>query len=164
MSSRGATITIHTTAFEHNQRIPDRHSGEGQDASPPLRWSGVPEGTKQLALICDDPDAPTPEPWVHWVLYHVPADTAELTEALPRESKLDNPAGALQGVNSFPSDNVGYRGPMPPKGHGTHHYQFKLYALDTELNLPPRADKAALLEAMEGHVIGEGELIGTFER
>lgn len=158
-------IELTSPAFAEGKRIPVKYTGEGQDVSPPLRWSGVPEGTKELALICDDPDAPTAEPWVHWVIYKIPADTKELAEGIPRVARLKEPAGALQGKNSWPSgDVIGYRGPMPPPGHGTHRYFFKLYALGAKLVLEPGATKKQLLEAMEGRILGEGQLMGTYER
>ena len=155
-------ITIKSPSFDHGQPIPTRNTGDGADVSPMLRWAGVPDEAKELALICDDPDAPTPEPWVHWVLYKIPEGTAGLPEQIFKSAKLDIPVGAYQGTNSW--DAIGYGGPAPPPGHGTHHYHFKLYALDTTLDVPEGIDKAALLKAMEGHVIAEGELIGTYER
>jgi len=167
VSSKGAKvmkIEVTSSAFAHGQPIPKKYTGEGQDVSPPLSWKNVPEGTKELALICDDPDAPTPEPWVHWVIYKIPAGTTGLPEGVPREPRPKQPAGALQGKNSWPKDNIGYRGPMPPPGHGTHHYHFKLYALDAPLPMPPGVDKKAVLGAIKDHVLAEGELIGTYQR
>jgi Raf kinase inhibitor-like YbhB/YbcL family protein len=158
-------IEITSTAFQNGEAIPKQYTGEGQDLSPQLSWSGVPEGTKQLALICDDPDAPTPEPWVHWVIYNIPPDTTGLPEGVAKTIHLSDPPGAVQGKNSWPSgQTIGYRGPMPPPGHGVHRYFFKLYALDTELDVEPGAAKNALLGAMEGHVLDEGQLMGTYER
>lgn len=156
------SITITSSAFQANQPIPRRHSGEGEDVSPALGWSNLPAGTKELALIVDDPDAPTAEPWVHWVLYKIPADTQGLDENITPSLNVSSPPGVLQGKNSW--GKVGYGGPMPPPGHGTHHYYFKLYALDTNLDLAPGADKKALLNAMSGHILAEGELIGTYQR
>lgn len=157
-------IEVTSTAFKQGERIGKRHTGEGEDLSPPLAWKNLPEGTKELALICDDPDAPTPEPWVHWVIYKLPPTLQGLPEGVPRDAKLAEPAGALQGVNSWESDNLGYRGPMPPKGHGQHRYFFRLYALKTALEARPGMDKKALLKAMSGQVLGEGELMGTYSR
>jgi Raf kinase inhibitor-like YbhB/YbcL family protein len=158
-------IEITSTAFNNGEPIPKQYTGEGADVSPPLAWSGVPDGTKELAMICDDPDAPTPEPWVHWVIYKMPANTAALLEGVDTAAQLSQPAGAAQGKNSWPSgQTIGYRGPMPPPGHGVHHYFFKLYALDAELSLEPGTDKKALLQAMEGHVLDQGQLMGTYER
>ncbi len=164
MSEATQTITVRSSAFEQGQAIPKKYTGEGQDVSPPLQWEGAPEGTKQFALICDDPDAPCDEPWVHWVLYGIPSSVTQLPEGLPRQPQLDSPTGALQGQNSFAKDNIGYRGPMPPRGHDAHHYHFKLYALDQTLDLQPKMNKAAPLKAMQGHVIAQGELIGTYKR
>ena len=149
-----AKLTITSTAFAAGQPVPKKYTGDGEDKSPPLSWSGVPAAAKELALIVDDPDAPTDEPWVHWVIYKIPASAKGLAEG--------DPAGAPQGKNSF--DNVGYGGPSPPPGHGTHHYHFKLYALGAPLAVQGGLDKKALLSAMSGHIIAQGELIGTYER
>jgi Raf kinase inhibitor-like YbhB/YbcL family protein len=155
-------IVVESKAFKANERIPVKYTGEGEDISPPLTWSGVPAATKEIALIMDDPDAPTPEPWVHWVLYKVPAGTSGLPEKVANQEKLSVPPGALQGKTSAPK--IGYHGPMPPKGHGVHHYHFKVYALDAALELKPGLDKKSLLKAMAGHILAEGELVGTYER
>ncbi|HID74936.1 MAG TPA: YbhB/YbcL family Raf kinase inhibitor-like protein [Planctomycetaceae bacterium] len=165
----GSAIQLTSTAFADGQPIPAKYTEDGDDLSPPLAWSNLPEGTEELALICDDPDAPSPsrpapEPWVHWVIYKIPADTTELAEGIPRQQQLDKPAGAMQGVNSWSSDNIGYRGPAPPAGSGKHRYFFKLYALDAKLDLKPGASKAELRQAMEGHVLGTGQLVGTYQR
>ncbi len=157
------TISVTSTAFEAGKPIPKKYTGEGPDLSPPLAWSNVPQGTKELALICDDPDAPMGT-WVHWVLYKIPAGTTSLPEGLPREKTLQTPAGAVQGVNSFNKDNLGYRGPMPPPGHGTHHYHFKIYALDKPVAAPPGVDKKTLLAEIHDHTIAQGEIIGTYQR
>lgn len=157
-------LQVKSSAFSNNEPIPRKYTEDGQDLSPPLSWSGAPEQTKQFALIVDDPDAPREEPWVHWVLYKIPPGTTSLPEGLPRTKTLDMPAGAVQGVNSFRGDNIGYRGPAPPPGHGTHHYHFKVYALDTIIDAGPGLTKDALLKQMEGHVLATGELVGTYER
>ncbi len=158
------TISLTSRAFRDGDPIPRRHTGDGEDLSPPLAWTGVPAGTQELALLCDDPDAPTPQPWVHWVIFNIPADVTSLPEGVPRKPRLDEPISATQGTNSWPSNNVGYRGPAPPRGHGTHHYHFVLYALDHRLTLPPGADKPGLMKAMKGHILATGELVGTYER
>lgn len=150
------------SAFTDGRAVPKRHTGDGEDLSPELKWAGLPKDTKELALIVDDPDAPTPEPWVHWLIYNIPADTTGLAEGVPREPTLQAPPGALQGKNSW--DQVGYRGPAPPQGHGTHHYHFKLYALDAPLSAGPGLDKKGLLDAMSGHVLGHCEVVGTYQR
>ena len=156
------TFTIRSSAFADQARIPKRFTGDGEDVSPELSWSGVPAGAKELALICDDPDAPTPEPWVHWVIYKIPTTATGLRENIPKTGSMSEPAGAMQGVNSW--GTIGYRGPAPPKGHGVHHYHFKLYAVDTALNVAAGVDKKKLLSAMQGHIVAQGELVGTYER
>ncbi len=158
------TISLTSTAFENGGAIPRRHTGDGEDLSPPLAWAGVPEGTRELALVCDDPDAPTPQPWVHWVLFNVPPDVTSLPEGVPRKARLTEPFTATQGVNSWMSDNTGYRGPAPPRGHGMHHYHFVLYALDQRVTLPPSADRPGLMKAIKGHVLATGKLTGTYQR
>ncbi len=155
-------ITITSPAFSHNEPISRKHTGEGEDVSPELAWSGIPEGTQELALIMDDPDAPRAEPWVHWVIHKLSPTLTGLPEGVPTSATLTDPAGALQGKNSW--GRVGYGGPMPPPGHGVHHYHFKLYALDTALDVQAGLDKDALLAKMQGHILAEGELIGTYER
>ena len=159
-------------AFAHESQIPQQYTGVGVDKSPPLVWSDVPQGTQSFALICDDPDAPSranprPEgPWVHWVIYNIPASERQLTEALAAQVELDQPLGTAQGRNDFGSPgNIGYRGPMPPQGSGPHRYFFKLYALDQRLELSPQdANKQSLLTAIHGHVLAQAELMGLFER
>jgi Raf kinase inhibitor-like YbhB/YbcL family protein len=158
-------IQITSSAFTQGQPIPKKYTGEGPDVSPQLAWTGAPQNTKEFALICDDPDAPTAEPWVHWVIYKIPASATGLPEGVPQAEHPKDPAGALQGTNSWPKgENTGYRGPMPPVGHGVHHYHFKLYALDAPLSVSPGLDKKGLLAAMENHIMAQGELMGTYER
>lgn len=157
MEIKTKTIEVKSSAFETGEMIPKKYTCDGEDVSPPLSWSGVPEGTKSLALISDDPDAPMGT-WVHWVLYDLPASVKELQENFPKEKTLHS--GAKQGITDF--KRIGYGGPCPPSG--THRYFFKFYALDTKLNLEPGATKKQLLAAMEGHIIGEGELMGKYKR
>ena len=158
-------IRISSTAFADGQAIPKAHTGDGQDLSPPLTWDSLPENTQELALICDDPDAPTAEPWVHWVLYKVPPTVPELPAGLSASSRLDAPISALQGRNSWSSGRtMGYRGPAPPPGHGVHHYRFQLFALDCELALRPGVDKRTLLQALQGHILSQATLVGTYQR
>ena len=147
-------ITMSSPAFGAGAPIPKKHTGEGEDVSPALQWGGVPATAKELALICDDPDAPTPQPWVHWVLYKIP----------PHDGGLDEgkSGAALDGLNSW--GERGYKGPMPPPGHGVHHYHFKLYALKAELNVGAGLTKDQLLAAMKGQILAQGELVGTYER
>ncbi len=150
-------IKITSSAFEQGNLIPAKYTCDGADVSPPLRWEGIPEGTKSIALINDDPDAPMGT-WVHWVLFNLPADIKELAENIPPEETLLNEA--KQGISDF--GRIGYGGPCPPSG--THRYFFKIYALDTELSLESGANKHQLLKAMEGHILGQGELIGKYKR
>jgi Raf kinase inhibitor-like YbhB/YbcL family protein len=162
--SPNVVVQLTSTDFEAGQVIPKEFTGEGEDRSPQLSWGELPDGTRELALICDDPDAPTSTPWVHWVLYGIQPDVSSLPAGLPKDAEIDQPIRALQGKNSWTSgQTVGYRGPMPPPGHGVHHYHFKLFALDAPLGLKSQSTKAELLAAMEGHVLGTGELIGTYE-
>lgn len=151
-------IELSSPAFQEGQTIPKQHTGDGADTSPPLHWADPPPATKSLALICDDPDAPVGT-WVHWVLFNLPADLRTLDPAVPVDDVLDN--GAKQGKNDFGA--IGYGGPAPPRGK-PHRYFFKLYALDTMLDLPAGATKAQLLAAMKGHVNAEGQLMGTYSR
>lgn len=156
-------IKLTSTEFAEGKPIPAKCTADGANLSPPLAWSDLPEGTKELALICDDPDAPSAEPWVHWVIYKIPATATELPESSSGgDAAGRQPAGAIEGRNSF--DALGYGGPAPPPGHGRHRYYFKLYALDAELDLKPGLDKDSLLTAIQGHVLGEGQLMGTYQR
>jgi len=153
---------LSSSAFQQDQLIPRQYTGEGDDISPALTWTAPPDGTRELALIVDDPDAPTDEPWVHWVLYRLPPSATGLSERVAPALR-SGPSGAVQGANSWPK-GIGYRGPMPPREHGVHHYHFRLYAIDSELKLEPGLDKNSLLAAMEGHILGVAELVGTYER
>ncbi|OQY29142.1 MAG: hypothetical protein B6244_04715 [Candidatus Cloacimonetes bacterium 4572_55] len=153
------TFQVISPAFEEDETVPVRYTCEGDNISPALSWSNVPDAAKELALICDDPDAPAGT-WVHWIVFHIPPDTTGLPENFPLDEEL--PSGIRQGVTSF--QTIGYGGPCPPRGRGVHHYLFKLYALDTELSLKPGATKEELLTAMEGHILAETQLIGEFER
>jgi Raf kinase inhibitor-like YbhB/YbcL family protein len=157
-----ASLQIRSSAFSEGVPIPRRHTGDGEDLSPPLSWQGLPAAARELALIVDDPDAPTKEPWVHWVIYNLPATLNELPEGIVPAVHANVAPGAVQGKNSW--NTVGYRGPAPPKGHGTHRYYFKLYALDAALGLPAGLDKAGLLKKMEGHIVSQAALMGTYQR
>ncbi|MBI2286963.1 MAG: YbhB/YbcL family Raf kinase inhibitor-like protein [Nitrosomonadales bacterium] len=179
------SLAITSPSFPHNGAIPARHTCDGLNVSPPLAWAGVPAGTKSLALIVDDPDAPDPAApkmtWVHWVLYNIPTAAHGLTEGVavkdspagtlqvkPSGSELgitpvavkDSPAGTLQGVNDW--QRTGYGGPCPPVGR--HRYFFKLYALDILLPDLKHPTKAVLEKAMQGHVLAHSELIGLYQR
>ncbi len=150
-------LELVSSAFGPGESIPVKYSCDGSDISPPLQWNAPPEGTQSFALISDDPDAPVGT-WVHWVLYDLPAATRDLSEALPPDAALSS--GGLHGENGW--KRLGYGGPCPPSG--THRYFFKLYALDSVLNLEPGATAAQLHQAMEGHILAEGELMGTYSR
>ncbi|MHB1187422.1 YbhB/YbcL family Raf kinase inhibitor-like protein [Thiobacillus sp.] len=155
-------MELNSSAFARNADIPSQHTCEGSDQSPPLAWSGVPAGTKSLALIVDDPDAPDPAApkmtWVHWVLYNLPPGTTGLETAMSRTPKL--PAGTHEGLNDWKRE--GYGGPCPPIGR--HRYVHKLYALDTVLPVLHPATKAALEKAMQGHILAKGELVGYYRK
>jgi Raf kinase inhibitor-like YbhB/YbcL family protein len=153
-----SAIELKSDAFDHEMEIPAKYTCEGEDISPDLVWSKPPEGTVELALICDDPDAPMGT-WTHWVMYGIPADTGGFEEAFPDLEQTKS--GILQGENSW--GKIGYGGPCPPKGK-PHRYFFKLFALDKALDLKPGMDKEALEKAMKGHIIGYGELMGTYAR
>ena len=154
-------LTISSPAFAANGTIPAVHTCEGKDISPTLNWSGVPTGAKSLALIVDDPDAPDPKApkmtWVHWVLYNLPPTATGLAEAI---GPKDLPPGTLEGTNDW--KRTGYGGPCPPIGR--HRYFFKLYALDSTLPDLNRPTRDALLKAMEGHILQQTEMIGTYQK
>ena len=150
-------LTIKSSAFEAEGMIPSKYTCDGADISPPLEWTGVPDDAESLVLISDDPDAPG-KTWVHWVLFNLPPEVSSLKEDMPKDKTLDN--GAVQGVTDFGRN--GYGGPCPPGG--THRYFFKLYALDTTLDLGPSAKKRDVINAMEGHVLAEGQLMGKYAR
>jgi hypothetical protein len=148
------TFEIRSTAFAPGEVIPRRHSREGDDLSPHLYWKDEPAGTRSFALVCDDPDAPRAEPWVHWVVWGIPPGVHELDEG--------DAGAATEGANDF--GDRGWGGPLPPKGHGPHRYQFHLYALDAAPSLDAGATKAQLLAAVRGHVLAEAAMVGTYER
>ncbi|MEW6008661.1 MAG: YbhB/YbcL family Raf kinase inhibitor-like protein [Candidatus Omnitrophota bacterium] len=151
-------LELNSPAFKNNEFIPKIYTCEGADNSPKLSWSGAPDGTKSFVLINDDPDAPMGT-WVHWLVYDIPSSVTSLDENVPKSTFLEN--GAKQGNTSFGS--VGYGGPCPPPGKA-HRYFFKLYALDTLLNLKPGVNKSQLIKAMEGHVLAEAQLVGLYKR
>ena len=154
-------LTLTSTAFAPDGAIPSHYTCEGKDISPPLAWRDAPAETRSFALVVDDPDAPDPaapqRTWVHWVLYNIPAGINELAEAI---APKDLPAGTREGLNDW--GRTGYGGPCPPIGR--HRYFHKLYALDTVLPELARPDKAALEQAMAGHVLAKAELVGTYEK
>jgi Raf kinase inhibitor-like YbhB/YbcL family protein len=150
-------ITITSSAFTEGVMIPKKHTCDAEDLSPDLKWSGVPKEAKSLALICDDPDAPVGT-WVHWVLSNIPADVTTLAADVPSDPVLKN--GARHGKNDF--RKLGYGGPCPPGG--THRCFFKIYALDTLLTLESGSTKAHLFDAIRGHILAQGQLMGEYKR
>jgi Raf kinase inhibitor-like YbhB/YbcL family protein len=151
------TFTISSPAFRDGDEIPVEFTCDGSNASPALAWASAPPGAKTLALLCDDPDAPN-RSFVHWVLYNLPPTSAGMPQGVPPKGELED--GILQGLNS--ARRVGYMGPCPPNGR--HRYFFKLYALDKSLALTGSPTKEELLTAMKGHILGEAQLMGTYER
>lgn len=158
IAEEGMDMQVKSTAFEENGLIPRKYTCDGADVSPPLRWLKPPAGTKSIALICDDPDAPMGT-WVHWVIYGLSPETILLPEGVPPQKSVLG--GAKQGMTDF--RRIGYGGPCPPKGPA-HRYFFKVYALDMELNLPPGATKQDVEKAMKGHILSEGQLMGKYGR
>lgn len=148
-----ADLKVRSTAFDHHRPIPARHTSEGEDISPQLSWSGVPEGTRSFALICHDPDAPLVDGFTHWVAYGIGAAVDSLDEGTD---------AVVAGVNS--AGNLGYNGPAPPPDHGSHHYYFWIYALDDELDLAPGLSRRELIDAIADHVIEQARLVGTYKR
>jgi Raf kinase inhibitor-like YbhB/YbcL family protein len=155
--AKEVVMDITSPRFEHEAEIPLEYTCDGADVSPPLQWAAGPQGTKSYALIMDDPDAPN-RTWVHWVIWNIPEP--KLTDVIPLEPTLEN--GIAQGTNSW--GKIGYGGPCPPPPTGRHRYFFKIYALDTTLDFPPSTTKEQLLDAMEGHILAQGELMGTYAR
>jgi Raf kinase inhibitor-like YbhB/YbcL family protein len=150
-------LKLTSTAFKEGEAIPRGYTCDGANVSPPLEWTGVPKSAKTIAIIADDPDAPSGT-FVHWVLFNLPADGLGLIENTPQTETLNG--GGMQGKNDF--EKTGYGGPCPPSG--THRYFFKFYALDTELPSKAGATKAEVEKAMEGHVVGQAQLMGTYKR
>jgi Raf kinase inhibitor-like YbhB/YbcL family protein len=168
-----AILTVTSTAFKNGDAIPIEYTADGRNVSPPLAWSGAPASTREFALILDDPDAPTPLPFVHWVIYKIPAKATGLPEALSMGSAVKAPGmeAAVQGTTGFamyargggPPPQPGYRGPAPPPGK-PHHYRFKLFALNAALDAREGMTRDDLLQAMDGKIVAQGELVGVYER
>lgn len=151
-------MNLVSATFQAGQPIPVDSTCDGADRAPQLAWSEIPVATRSFALVCDDPDAPRGT-WVHWVLFNLPADAVELASGVPSDPEL--PSGARQGVND--SGDTGYGGPCPPPG-ASHRYFFRLYSLDTSLNLPPGISRAELDQAMRDHILAEATIMGTYRR
>jgi hypothetical protein len=159
-----ASLTVTSPTIRANETIPVDHTADGRNISPAIQWSGAPAATRQFALVCDDPDAPLPGGFVHWVVYKIPAAATGLPAELPMDATLTAPpelAGTIQGVSGF--RRPGYRGPAPPPGK-PHHYIFTVYALDAALPLEPGLNRNQLLDAIKGHVVAQGSLTGIYER
>jgi Raf kinase inhibitor-like YbhB/YbcL family protein len=152
-------ITVSSPAIHGT--ISRMQSEYGEGVSPEIWWDRI-EGAKSYALILEDPDAKSVTPFVHWVAYNIPADRTSLPEGLQEQAQLTEPASLLQGKTS--KGNIGYFGPRPPVGDPPHHYHFQMFALDRELDVPPGAERDAVLAAMSGHVLAAGELVGTYEQ
>jgi Raf kinase inhibitor-like YbhB/YbcL family protein len=158
---RNRLLTATSSAFDYGGTIPTVHTCDGEDRSPPLSVSGVPNGTESLAILVDDPDAGT-EPFVHWTCWNIPPNVDSIPANRPAAETLDGPAGAVQGTND--ADEIGYAGPCPPEGEDAHRYRFIVFALDTTLDLEAGADSEAFQSAIEGHVVQSTLLTGTYER
>jgi Raf kinase inhibitor-like YbhB/YbcL family protein len=157
------SLTVKSPTIVEGHAIPVAHTEDGEDLSPGLTWTGASKAVVSFALIVDDPDAPGDEEWVHWILVNLPGNLAALPAGFHEGNfPADAPEGLIQGTNSW--GTVGYRGPAPPKGHGLHHYHFKLYALDAKLAVPLGIKKHDLLEMLSGHILARGELVGTYRR
>jgi Raf kinase inhibitor-like YbhB/YbcL family protein len=152
-------IEVTSAAFHEGETIPAQYTCDGDNVSPPLRWGRLPKDSQSLALICEDPDAPSGT-FVHWLIFNLPPIVSDLPEAMPTYQDLEE-TGAIQGRNDF--NNIGYDGPCPPPGN-PHRYYFRLYALDTKLELTAGAKKREFMHALEGHILGEGHLMGTYQR
>jgi Raf kinase inhibitor-like YbhB/YbcL family protein len=158
VGSTAPALPVESSAFKDGAAIPEEYTCDGKDTSPPLSWASPPAGTQSLALIVDDPDAPAGT-WVHWVVFNLPATAASLPAGVPADRTIAT--GGVHGSNSW--KQLGYGGPCPPKG-STHRYFFKLYALDSSLDLQAGASKADLEQAIKDHVLAQGQLIGTYSR
>jgi Raf kinase inhibitor-like YbhB/YbcL family protein len=157
-------IAVASPALVADHTMPRDYTPDGRNLSPPLTWSSLPAGTKEIAVVCEDPDAGNPPPFVHWLIYKIPATAKGLPEGIPIDPAAPMPteiAGAIQGISGF--RRAIYRGPAPPPGK-PHHYHFVVYALDADLGLKPGLTRADLLAAIDGHVIGQGEIVSIYER
>jgi Raf kinase inhibitor-like YbhB/YbcL family protein len=155
-------IDLTSSAFGDGDAIPLRYSDDGEKISPPLAWIGVPDNALSIAILMEDPDVKENKPFVHWTLVNLPAEKTALRAGVPGDPKLEEPKGAVQGTTS--RGVPGYMGPKPPVGDPPHHYHFQIFALDAALEVAPGAGRKEILDAMKGHVVGFGELVGTFQR
>ena len=157
-TAQAVKLDVSSTAFDDGGRIPVKYTCSGEDVSPDIQWSVGPAATESYALIVDDPDAPG-GPFTHWVIFNMPSNVTHLKEGVSTDARLDD--GSIQGKNHF--GRIGYGGPCPPAGK-PHHYHFNVYALDTRIGLGPCVSKEALLKAMNGHILAQGELTGIYGR
>lgn len=158
---RTPRIKVESGSFTEGLEIPDAHSDYGTGVSPQLRWHDAPPGTRAIALVAEDPDAPKHSPFTHWLLYNLPGDMNEIPPAIPSEARLPQFNGAAQGFTS--NGTIGYFGPHPPKDDGLHRYHFEVFCLDAPLELAPGATRSELMRAMAGHVLAKGEVVGLYE-
>jgi Raf kinase inhibitor-like YbhB/YbcL family protein len=161
-STAPSDLFLSSPAFSDGAAMPSQFTGDGQNISPPLAWANAPAQTREFAIICEDPDADGHQPWVHWVIYKIPASVTALPEGLPKSEKIASPPGVLQGDNSW--NRPGYDGPQPPHGSGVHHYHFEIFALDEPLDLDSGLSKDGLMRTMSRHILMRGELVGTYQR
>ncbi|HVX85595.1 MAG TPA: YbhB/YbcL family Raf kinase inhibitor-like protein [Phycisphaerae bacterium] len=161
-----AVITVESPAFGNGGAMGKKYTQEGENVSPPLTWKGVPANAAEVVLVVEDPDAPHPQPVLHWMAYRIPPEVTELKEGVSTWPEIPVGVGPgkmmRQGANV--SKKVGYTGPMPPVGHGVHHYHFQVFAVDRVLNVSESPEREQLIAAMKGHVVAQGELVGTYER
>jgi len=158
---RTPRIKVVSDDFVDGRNIPDANSDYADGMSPTIRWDGAPAGTRAVAVVAEDPDAPRDTPFTHWLLYNVPGNMNEVPAALPQDPHLPQLSGAAQGRAS--NGTIGYFGPHPPKDDGPHHYHFEVFCLDSPLPLGPGASRDEVMNAMAGHVLAKGELVGLYE-
>jgi Raf kinase inhibitor-like YbhB/YbcL family protein len=156
-NKEGVSMKIMSSMFNDTSQLPKKYTCDGDDINPPLEWQNVPQDTKSLALIVDDPDAPNGT-WVHWIVFNIPPTTNKLDENM----SIATLSGARQGINS--SNKIKFQGACPPQGHGVHRYYFTLYALDTVIDLQEGVSKQALQEAMKDHILSQAQIMATYER
>jgi Raf kinase inhibitor-like YbhB/YbcL family protein len=156
------TIVVESPAFQSGGQIPDRHSAYHDGVSPALSWQGIPRDAEALAILVEDPDAPRPLPFAHWLVANLPPTVNRLPNGIPNEAMPQQLQGAIQGVGD--KEILGYFGPRPPEGHGTHHYHFQVIALSSKLDLPDRFLREDLISELHTHALAIGDLVGTYER
>lgn len=153
-------VHVRSDAFDERREIPEENSAHHENISPPIGWSGLPPFTRSVVLMVEDPDSTKPKPFVNWIVYNIPTSVEELPQGVPPGPTVPGVPLAAQGQNS--NGAVGYAGPKPPASDPAHHYHFQIFAVNQLLDLPPGATRAQVLHAMNGHVVGKGNLIGTY--